>query len=354
MNRKVSIVAEAGTSHQGSISAAEALIAAAKQAGADIIKFQYVIADEIVHPLAGKIKLPGGLVAIYDQFKKLECSPDFYVRLIELCRRYEIGFLCTPFGLESAGQLHQIGVNLFKIASPELNHTPLLREVASYGIPVILSSGVSRSDDLRYAVSMAKNTSVILHCVTSYPAPEEEYNLNILPEIKKLFGKQAGVSDHSLHPFLVPALAVSRGAVMIEKHFTLSRQGTGLDDPIALDQAAFSELVRAVRQAETEQPEAVLHEYEQRFGSDKVRAILGTGKKQLAPSEKANYHTTRRSVLAVHDIRAGETADYLNCGIYRSEKNLIPGMEPACFEAFAGRVFQKKIPAGGPVLESCF
>ncbi len=348
------IAAEAGTSHNGSISHAERMIAAAKEAGADIIKFQYVIADEIVHPASGAIKLPGGMISIYQRFKNLECPPDFYAELIRLCSQYQIGFLCTPFGLVSAEKLFQMGAGQLKIASPELNHTTLLKKVQSFNIPLILSTGVSQTGDIEKALRIAGNTEILLHCVTSYPAPETDYNLRIIPKLALEFGRKAGVSDHSLDPVLVPVLALACGAVMLEKHFTLSNEGSGLDDPIALNPESLKTMVKAVRAAENEKPDEIIHEYKKRYGAEKTELVLGDGNKRLTASEAENYYTTRRSVLARKNIKKGEILDYSNCGIFRSEKNLKPGMEPADFENYCGKTARLDIFSGEPVKKELF
>ena len=352
--RETIIVAEAGTAHNGDLSKAERLIAAASECGADYVKFQYVIADEILHPKTDAVELPGGLIPLFKRFKELERPPGFYEELIKLCDKHGVSFLCAAFGLESAENLYRLGVKSLKIASPELNHTPLLREAGSFGIPIVLSSGVSTISDIDYALSTVNNAEILLHCVTAYPAPETEYNLNLLPHLSSLFGIACGVSDHSLNEELVPVLSTTVNAKMIEKHFTLSNEDDGLDDKIALAPESFKRMAAAVRKSEKKRPEEVIDELTEKYGEEKVRAVLGNGGKKPAASELGNYKTTRRSVLARNDIKKGSFASYQNCGVYRSEKNLLPGMAPALFESFLGREFAKPLKSGDPVLIDCF
>ncbi|MFW6313793.1 MAG: N-acetylneuraminate synthase family protein, partial [Spirochaetota bacterium] len=218
------IVAEIGTGHEGDIDRAQELIHAARECGADCAKFQYVLAREIVHPATGAVNLPGGATPLFERFSNLEQPVDFYARLKELCEKHAIDFLCTPFGIESARELRTLAPAAVKIASPELNHTELLTEVASYALPLIVSTGVSRLSDIEYALSILGTRDVtLLHCITAYPAPEEEYNLRLIASLRSAFGVPVGLSDHSEDPALVPGLAAALGATVVEKHFTLSR-----------------------------------------------------------------------------------------------------------------------------------
>ncbi len=366
----VLVVAEIGTSHGGDIGRARELVAAAADAGADAAKFQIVIADEILHPNAGFVDLPGGRIPLYDRFRALERPPEFYAGLKEAVEAKGLLFICSPFGVRSADMLRDIGTPVFKIASPEVNHFPLLRRVASFGRPVILSSGVSTLGDLERAVEVLRAGAAadavparaavglpplsLLHCVTAYPAPEEEYNLRVIPNLAAVLGLPAGVSDHSRDPVLVPVLAVLEGAEIVEKHFTLERSGAGLDDPIALPPGDFGKMVREIRAAETElaagrKAEAV-EALEAAYGPGRVKAALGDGVKRLATAEADNYATTNRSVHALRDIAAGEILTEENTALLRSEKNLRPGLPPELWEAALGRRVVRPVPAGEGVL----
>jgi sialic acid synthase SpsE len=341
------VVAELGTSHQGDLSTALRLIEAAVRAGADCVKFQLVHADEILHPRSGTVDLPGGRVALYEQFKKLEMRIEFYAALKEATEAAGALFLCSPFGIRSARQLRGLGVKVLKIASPELNHFPLLAEAASYGIPLILSSGVSTLGDIERALAITgTDATVLLHCITAYPAPEEQYNVRVLESLSAVLGLPVGISDHSLDPALVPALAVSCGACIVEKHFTLSRAGDGLDDPIALEPEAFHEMVCAIRDAEEAGPAATREKLSRTHGAARVAAVLGTGVKRLADAERANYQRTNRSLHAVHDIPAGAVICAADVAILRTEKVLHPGLEPGLLPRVLGARTRRPIPEG--------
>jgi len=346
--KKPLIIAELGTSHNADIIKAMEMASAAAETGADCVKFQMVFADEILHPNTGEVTLPGGKIRLYDRFKALETPVEFYEQIKEYVESRGLLFLCTPFGMKSAELLKKIQPKAVKIASPELNYTGLLEEIAGWGLPVLLSSGVSRLSDIETAVEILKPSSqlCLLHCVTSYPAPETDYNLKVLPNLSGVFGVPVGVSDHSADPELVPALSVSMGAAVIEKHFCLSKTDPGLDDPIALPPQEFSQMVRAVRRAAETGAEETLAFYNRERGEDLVRQILGSGVKELAPSEKANYRLTNRSIHALRDIQKGEILKKGDYAVLRTEKILRPGLEPCWEKLVEGRTARNFIPAG--------
>jgi len=342
------IIAELGTSHSGDIAKAREMSCAAIEAGADCIKFQMVFADEILHPNTGEVSLPTGQIRLYDRFKELEMPPEFYVEIKEYVESKGALFLCTPFGMKSASILHVMKPKFVKIASPELNYTGLLEEIASWRLPVLLSSGVSRLCDIETAVSILKPQSSVclLHCVTSYPAPVTDYNLNVLPNLSAIFGIPVGVSDHSDNPELIPSLAACMGASVIEKHFCLSKTDSGLDDPIALPPEEFSKMVKAVRAAVEKGPEETIAFFRREKGDELIDKILGSGVKELAASERANYGRTNRSIHAVRDIQKGETLKRGDFAVLRTEKKLRPGLEPRYENAIEGRIARNFIPAG--------
>jgi sialic acid synthase SpsE len=344
------IIAELGTSHCGDIFKAKEMIDAAASAGADCIKVQMVFADEILHPNTGEVPLPGGKIRLYDRFKALELGSEFYEEVKKHAESKGLLFLCTPFGLKSADVLRKLQPKLIKIASPELNFTGLLEEIADWDLPVLLSSGVSRLSDIETAVEILKNKDkpsiCLLHCVTSYPALETDYNLNVLPNLAAIFGVPVGVSDHSADPELVPALAVAMGAVVIEKHFCLSKTDSGLDDPIALPPQEFSRMVRAVRHTAEVDAQETISFYSRERGENFVRQILGSGVKELAPSEKDNYRLTNRSIHALRDIQKGEILKKGDYAVLRTEKILRPGLEPCWEKLIEGRTARNFIPAG--------
>ena len=345
------IIAELGTSHGGDISRAREMISAAAEAGANCVKLQMVFADEILHPNTGEVSLPGGKIRLYDRFRQLEMPIEFYAELKAYIEAHNLLFLCTPFGMKSAQLLRGLQPKIVKIASPELNFSSLLREVASWNLPVLLSTGVSTLGDIEEAVSIMRNEeycshSTLLHCVTAYPAPETDYNLRVLQNLAAIFGVSVGVSDHSLDPELVPVLAVTQGAAVIEKHFCLSRDDPGLDDPIALSPPDFARMVRSLRYAVEAGPEGTLAVMRSERGTALVNAVLGSGIKTLAPSERENYAHTNRSIHALRDIHPGEIIGAKDFAILRTEKILRPGITPSWADRICGRQARQFIPAG--------
>ncbi|MDR2495483.1 MAG: N-acetylneuraminate synthase family protein [Spirochaetaceae bacterium] len=345
--RKPFIIAEIGTSHQGDRQKARDLIDAAAASGADCVKFQMVYADEILHPNTGTVALPGGNIRLYDRFKALEMPPDFFADLKEYAEALGLDFLCTPFGLRSARELRALGPRAFKIASPELNHEALLREVASYGLPVYLSTGVSKLGDIEEALENLRGAPVcLLHCVTSYPAPPEECNLMLMRNLGAVFGVPTGFSDHTLDPQLAPLLASGLGAAAVEKHFCLSRADSGLDDPIALPPALFAEMARGIRRAALRPFEETRAELAEARGETAVAAVLGDGVKRLAASEEASYGRTNRSLHALCAIPAGTVMTPEAVAPLRTEKRLRPGLPPSWFSKIMGKTAKNTIPAG--------
>ncbi len=340
------IIAEIGTSHGGSVEKAGRLIRAAGEAGADCVKFQLVIAREILHPNVGAVELPGGKIDLFDRFKAIERDEAFYREIKTTAESEGLEFLCTPFGIESARILKSMSVRSIKIASPESNHYPLLEEVAGYGIPVIASTGVTTAGDIERMLFIIGKNSALLHCITSYPAPEEEYNINVIPNLARLFGVVTGVSDHSLDPVLVPVLSVLAGGCIIEKHFTLEKGGDGLDDPIALEPGEFKTMVARVRMAETEERAHVVEWIKEEYGKSRIARVMGTGVKRMPQSEIRNYLTTKRSVLALTDIEEFDIFTEANTAILRSEKNLRPGLKPEFHHLIIGKPSRKRIRAG--------
>jgi len=348
------IVAEVGTGHNGDRVKAAELIAAAVDSGAGCVKFQHVYADEIIHPLTGVVPLPGGPVALYDRFRALEIGLDFLSFLKDETESRGALFLCTPFGKRSARELRDLGVAAMKVASPELNHEPLLDELASFGLPVILSSGVSTLADIERAVGLFSArpayqdgvSLALLHCVTAYPAPERDYNLRILPVLSTLLSMAPEVSDHSMDPVLVPALAAAVGAVVIEKHLCLSRDDPGLDDPIALPPGQFAAMVRAVQDAAGRPLDETALTLSRDYTPELVEAVLGNGRKRLASSEADNYGRTNRSLHARTAIRAGQAFTEGNVAILRTEKVLRPGVQPRFLPIILGRLAARDVPDG--------
>ncbi len=348
------IIAEAGTAHGTSIKTAKELVDAAKRAKADCVKFQWVYADEILHPLTGNVQLPGGSIPLYERFKQLEVSVSFFEEIAHYTRSKEMLFACSPFGKRSFFELCSIKPDIIKIASPELNHFELLQLASSERFPVILSSGVSLLKDIEKALSFfehRKHSVTLLHCVTNYPAPPEDYNLSVLKNLHSIFGVSTGVSDHSKDPVLVPVLSVLQGGTVIEKHITLNPEGDSLDDPVALTEKQFLQMSEAVRYAENYPAEALKNLHDS-YGADTVFKVIGNGIKTLAPSEKEHYKRTNRSIHYLSSFSKGHVLSSSDIASLRTEKILTPGESPELLNLFSGAVLQCNVQSGeGALLE---
>ena len=356
-HERVMVIAEIGTAHNGSLERAKELIDAARLSGADAVKFQIVYADEILHPDTGFVTLPGGKIRLYDRFRELEVAPVFYADAAAYARKTGIGFLASPFGLKSLAELDALDPDCVKIASPELNHFPLLEAASRLKRPVILSSGVSTLGDIDRALEIARSAQEIalLHCVTSYPAPETDYNVNVLESLASAFGVPVGLSDHSLDPVLVPLLSVAAGAVIVEKHICLSKSDPGLDDPVALTPEGFARMTGAIRDAleathgANDVRTRIIQELSAEHGREKIERILGDGIKRLAPSERENYERTNRSLHYRGDLGEGSVVTARDVAILRTEKVLTPGLSPDCMDTVIGARLARNVSSGAGV-----
>lgn len=371
------IIAEIGTSHGGSLQKAFELIDAAKDAGADSVKFQWVYADEILHPKTDLVKLPTGNVPLYDNFKSLECDANFYKECRDYARKSGLLFACSAFGLRSLSELLSIQPDAVKVASPEINHIQLLKALShSFGkIPIIISGGVSKLSDIEQAVEILTNETpledtkerlaplTILHCVTSYPTPEDQSNVKCVDTLRRVFGVPTGMSDHSLDPVLVPSLAALEGAAVIEKHITLSRKGSGLDDPVALESEQFALMTHAVHQTlsivekcrrETENQTLayesakaeVFKQLSYTYDKSLIQKAYGTGIKRLAATEAPNYGRTNRSLHYMRSLKAGEHIRKGDIASLRTEKVLSVGLSPEYLETLQGCVLTRDVEDG--------
>ncbi|MGI5083645.1 N-acetylneuraminate synthase family protein [Treponema putidum] len=353
-------IAEIGTSHNGSIERAVKLIDAAKEAGARAVKFQIVYADEILHPNTGYVDLPTGKIPLYERFKSLEVPVSFYKELAEYSRSKKLLFSASPFGLRSAAELVSLKPDFIKIASPELNYVQLLKYCARFNIPMILSSGVSLLKDIETALTVLHSENkdlslALLHCITSYPAPEKEYNVSVVKNLSRIFGIACGVSDHSLDPVLVPALTLASGGFIIEKHICLSRNEKGLDDPVALEPEMFKKMCSSINSFSKKTCDEIIEDlttlnYSLKF----INEVIGSGEKKLSLAESKNYGRTNRSIHYLQDLKKGEIITDKDIAVLRTEKILSVGEAPDMFDSFIGAVLQKSVKAGDGLLMQDF
>ncbi|RLA81330.1 MAG: N-acetylneuraminate synthase [Deltaproteobacteria bacterium] len=284
------VIAEAGVNHNGSVELAEKLIDTAKDAGADAVKFQTFKAGNVVTKTAEKAEYQKGTTkkgSQYDMIKELELTEKDFKKLAEYAKKTGILFLSSPFDRESVDLLDEIGVSAYKVASGEITNFPLLKYIVEKDNPIILSTGMATLGEIEDAVRVIEKAGVgdivLLHCVTSYPAKVEDINLRVIETLKHAFKLPVGFSDHTLG-ITVPIAAVSIGAVVIEKHFTLDKNLPGPDHKASLEPDELKEMVAAIRD---------------------VEKALGDGIKQPTETEEEIKKVARRSVVAKVDIPEG-------------------------------------------------
>ena len=289
---KTLIIAEGGVNHNGSLDIALRIIDAAKESGADAVKFQTFRADRLATRTAGKADYQKERAireeSQLEMLRGLELDAEAHRVLLRHCQEAGITFLSSPFDEESADLLESLGVSLLKIPSGEITNLPFLRHVAGKKIPLILSTGMATLGEVEGALetisSIAPIGVTLLHCVTEYPAPYEQVNLLAMETLRKAFRVPVGYSDHTTG-IEVPIAAVALGAEVIEKHFTLDKNLPGPDHKASLDPEEFSQMVRAIR---------------------RVESALGDGIKKPADCERKNMPIARKSLVALRDIRPGE------------------------------------------------
>jgi N,N'-diacetyllegionaminate synthase len=322
------IIAEAGVNHNGDIGLAKKLIDAAKEAGADAVKFQTFKAEEVAAPEAEKAdyqkQTTGSEESQLEMIKNLELSEKDFEDLSLYARQKGIVFLSTAFDNESADLLEKLGVPAFKIPSGEINNFPFLKYIAGKGRPVILSTGMSTLKEVEEAVRVIRGEGieeiVLLHCVSSYPASVEDTNLRAMDTMKQAFGLPVGLSDHSTG-IIIPAAAVAMGACVIEKHFTLDRNLPGPDHLASLEPDELKEMVNAIQE---------------------VEKALGDGVKKPVSAEEEVKKVARRSVVAVKDIPEDTVITREMLAIKRPGT----GIEPKKIDTVIGKETKRYIKSG--------
>src|ERR1041385_8491259 len=254
----VFVIAEAGVNHNGDLKLALDLVAAAVDAGSDLIKFQSFLADELVSASAPKadyqLATTDAAESQYDMIKRLELSVESHEAIRDRCAAAGIQFLSTPFDRSSVDLLQRLGVPAFKVSSGDLTDWPLLRHMAQFGKPIILSTGMSYLDEVSASLDVirgAGNTEVIvMHCVSNYPAAPADANLRAMQTMAAGLQAPVGFSDHT-EGSTVALAAVALGACLIEKHLTLDRNLPGPDHRASLEPNEFKALVAEIRKAES-------------------------------------------------------------------------------------------------------
>lgn len=327
------VIAEMSANHNGNINTAYSLIEAAKSSGADAVKIQTYTPDTItLKSQKQDFVIKGGLWDgrnLYDLYEEAHMPWGWHKPLFEHARNVGITIFSSPFDSTAIDLLEDLGAPAYKIASFEAIDLTLIRYAASTGKPMIISTGMANETEIAEAVDAAKSAGctdlAILHCVSGYPAPAEDYNLKTIPNMIKRFGLVTGLSDHTLDNTTAIA-SVALGAGIIEKHFTLNRNGGGPDDSFSIEPAELAALCR---------------------GAKTAWAALGKIDYGRKSSEQGNVKF-RRSLYFVRDMIAGDTitADCL--------RSVRPGygLPPKYFDRLVGKSVNQDIAKNTPVRDS--
>lgn len=289
---KTYVIAEAGVNHNGDYELARKMIFEAKKAGADAVKFQTFKAENLVSVYAPKaeyqLKNTDLKESQQEMLKRLELSYEQFENLNQYAKEVDIDFLSTPFDEESIVFLRSLQMPFFKIPSGEITNLPYLLKIASTQIPIIMSTGMSTLNEIEEALQVFdaydRKNIILLHCNTQYPTPYQDVNLKALDTLKQRFGVTVGYSDHTLG-IEVPIAAVTMGAVLIEKHFTLDCNMEGPDHKASLEPKELADMIKAIRN---------------------IEKALGTGEKIPSASELHNKEIARKSIVARTDIKKGD------------------------------------------------
>jgi N,N'-diacetyllegionaminate synthase len=329
MKQRVLIIAEAGVNHNGDIKLAKQLIDVAAEAQVDYVKFQTFKAEKLTSKSAAKAQYQMDNAADktetqYEMLKRLELSEDQHLELMTYCQEKGVTFLSTGFDLESLDDLNRLGIDRFKVPSGELTNLPYLRRIASFGKPIILSTGMADMQEVGEALAVFdvagidRNQLTVLHCNTEYPTPMEDVNLRAMQTMAEEFGVNVGYSDHTLG-IEVPIAAVAMGATVIEKHFTLDRTMEGPDHKASLEPEELKAMVTAIRH---------------------IEQALGDGIKRPSASELKNKVVARKSIVAKQAIKKGEVFSENNLTVKRPGGGLSPLRWDATLGQTATRDYQ--------------
>jgi pseudaminic acid synthase len=324
---KVFIIAELSANHNGSIETAIETIRAAKRSGADCIKLQTYTADTItINCSKDDFKIKGTIWNgrnLHELYQEAYTPWEWHKQLFEVAS--EEGLVCfsSPFDKTAVDFLESLSVPAYKIASFEITDIPLIEYVASKGKPIILSTGIAELEDIELAIDacrrMGNHDIALLKCTSSYPAPIDEANMVMVKDLSERFGVISGLSDHTMGA-TVPVVATVFGAKIIEKHFILDRAIGGPDASFSMNEAEFTAMVKAVREAES---------------------AIGVVNYTLT-GKQAKGKDFSRSLYVVEDIKAGDVV---------SEKNVRSirpgfGLHPKYFDQILGQSFVKDVQKG--------
>ena len=314
------VIAEGGLNHNGDINIAKKLIDSAKECGANAIKFQTYKTENFVRETN----------QYFDVFKNAELNFEQFEELKNYSKSIGLTFFSTPFDIESAEFLNQLEIPCFKIASSDLTNLPLITKIAKMQKPMIISSGLSTMNEINDAVNCClfegNNQIALLHCVANYPTQPNEVNMNVINTLKKTFNFPIGYSDNG-ESTLVDIVAVSMGANIIEKHFTLDKKMAGPDHGFSIDPNGLKSLISQI------------HEVDQ---------MKGDGIKIPQFSEIKNRLTIRKSITAKRDLQQGKKIQEDDISIKRPAD----GIEPKYLTMILGKTINTNIKKDSPIFWS--
>lgn len=325
------IIAEMSANHGNSLEHGKEIIWAAKEAGADCIKIQTYTADTITMNCNNEyFRIKSGPWqkdnTLYELYSKAYTPWEWHAAFKEEAQKAGIDFFSTPFDITAVDYLENLGVEFYKIASPEMVDIPLIEYVASKGKPIIMSTGMANIGEIEEAVAAVRRQGneqlALLRCASAYPALTDEMNLRTLQNMAETFRLPVGLSDHS-QGSVGAVTAVALGANIIEKHFCVSREIESPDSFFSMNKEEFAQMVRDIRQAE---------------------AAIGTVKYGPMKQEEGNL-SARKSIFCSADIKAGERFTTDNIRVVRPGY----GLEPKYFDRVLGSVALQDIPFGSPI-----
>jgi N-acetylneuraminate synthase len=329
--QSVFIVAEAGVNHNGSEEIAKQMIHEAKTAGADAIKFQTFIPEKLASKSAQKatyqLETTDPEESQLEMLKKLALPEKTFENLFKLSQKIEITFLSAPFDEESAEFLFDLGVEVFKIPSGEIDNIPLLRQIADYSRPVIISTGMSCLSEVEKAWKIFYDNEVptiLLHCTSNYPCLYEDVNLRAIDTLREGFNCPVGYSDHT-EGMVIPIAAIARNCALLEKHFTLEKSMSGPDHKASMEPEEFRAMITHLRT---------------------VEIALGNGVKVPSPREFAVQRVVRKRLVAAMNIKAQQVI-HPNMLTAKRPAN---GISPSYFDLVVGRKAIKNIAKDEPIL----
>ncbi len=337
LGKPVFVIAEAGVNHNGQLDLALKLIEAAAEVGADAVKFQTFRAEQVV-TVAGEMaeyqkRNIGVTESQLSMLRKLEFKEEWYPALIAKAKEKNIIFLTTPHGgFASVDLVQSLGVCAFKFGSGDLNNSPLLKYAAKFKKPMLISTGMSTLAEAKEAIAVIKkagnNKIIVFHCTTEYPCPLNEVNLRILKTFMGGLDAVVGYSDHTTG-MQASLMAVTLGANIIEKHFTLDKNMEGPDHKASMEPVEFKQMVAQLKN---------------------VEMILGSEIKKPSVSEKKYIGIARKSLVTARDIKKGEKFTRENLAIKRPGT----GLAPKLYDKVLGKIAKVEIKADTLVDKSMF